>query len=226
MSRLRLPLLFAALVLLACEIPASALPLLVPPAPTLDDQTFNRMVAQTAAAAATQTALFAPTPYLSPTLVPTFTPIITTTPSPVPTLTPTFLFLIASPTKPKPTATRTSTAAPTSVAGGKYSCQLVSQEPDNGAVFNPNADFDGRWRVRNTGTSKWDQNSTDYRYASGDKFHQQGAYDFPKTVPVGDAVNLIVDMRAPKNAGTYTTRWEIRIGDNHFCTMRLTIEVD
>jgi hypothetical protein len=217
----------AAITLLSCALPTSVLQLIAPPAPTLDELTLNLYVAQTAAAAATQTSLAAPSPYRSPTLVPTFTPIVSTTPSPVPSLTPTFIFQVASPTVPKPTATRTATRAPsTSTANTKFACEFIAQEPDNGEVFDPNEDFDARWRVKNIGTRTWEENGSDYLYKSGDKIHKQAAYDFPKTVAPGKSVDLIVDMRAPTDPGTYTTRWEIRIGSNRFCTMRLTIEVD
>lgn len=218
----------AAVMLLSCALPTSFLELIAAPAPTLDEQTLNLYVAQTAAAAATQTLLAAPSPYWSPTLVPTFTPIVSTTPSPVPSLTPTFIFQVASPTVPKPTATRTATrvsSTSTSTASTKFACEFIAQDPDNGTVFDPNEDFDTRWRVKNTGTRTWDENGTDYLYKSGDKIHKQAAYDFPKTVAPGKSVDLIVDMRAPTDPGSYTTRWEIRIGSNRFCTMRLTIEV-
>ena len=192
--------------------------MLTPPvAPLLDERAFNTIVAQTAAAAGTQTALAAG----SPTPIPTSTLLITTTPTEIPTLTPTFVFVLPTATRPKPTATVTQTAS----AGGDYACAIVSQSPADNTEFDPNDDFDGRWRVRNTGDRKWDENNADYLYASGDKFHQAGAYDFPKTVAPGAEITLVVDMRAPKNSGTYTTRWEIRIGANHFCDMRMTIEV-
>jgi len=203
---------FFALFLTACA------PLLAPPgAPTLDEASLNTIVAQTAAAAATQTALVVG----SPTPIPTSTLLITTTPTEIPTLTATFIFVLPTLTQPKPTATQTATPS----ASGGYACQILSQAPVDDTVFAPNADFDAVWQVKNTGTKTWDKNNADYRYVSGDKFHQQPAYDFPKTVNPGAQVNIVVDMKAPNNSGTYTTRWEIRIGQNHFCTMRMTIEV-
>jgi hypothetical protein len=227
MNNRRLAPLFVALLLLACEIPAGLAPLLAPPsAPTLDDISLNAIVAQTAAAAASQTAL-APVDTVVPTVtsLPTATLLITTTPSPIPSLTPTFIFILPTLTKPKPTATATATRS-SAAGGGDYDCQILSQDPANDTKFSPNADFDGQWRVRNTGDRKWDENSADYRYASGDKFHQEGIYDFWKTVAPGEQITITVDMKAPKNAGTYTTRWEIRIGGNHFCRMEMTIEVN
>jgi hypothetical protein len=229
MNSRRLAPLFVALLLLACEIPAGLTPLFAAPsAPTLDDFSLNAIVAQTAAAAASLTAA-APIDTVVPTVTswPTATLLITTTPSPVPSLTPTFIFLLPTATKPKPTATATATKPSSGggTAGGDYNCQVLSQEPADDTKFSSNADFDGKWRVRNTGDRKWDENSADYRYQSGDKFHVESIYDFWKTVAPGEQITLTVDMKAPKKVGTYTTRWEIRIGQNHFCRVEMTIQV-
>src|SRR3972149_2842944 len=116
MSAQRVALVVAALVAIACELPASVVPMLVPPAPTLSERELNELVVQTAEAAAARTELSAPTAFQTPTPIPTSTPIITTTPSPIPSLTPTFRFFIASPTRPRPTATQT--PLQTSSSGG------------------------------------------------------------------------------------------------------------
>jgi hypothetical protein len=105
-------------------------------------------------------------------------------------------------------------------------CQVVSVSPANGTGFNSRADFDAKWTVKNIGQKKWDGNSIDYVYLSGDKFHKVAGYDLNTNVNVGATTTLIVDMQAPRNAGTYTTRWTLRSGNNNFCTLSLTINVN
>jgi hypothetical protein len=65
----------------------------------------------------------------------------------------------------------------------------------------------------------------DYNYLTGDKFHKVAAYDLGQTVKFGETIELIVDMTAPKNAGTYTTNWALQVGSEAFCTLSLTIVV-
>jgi len=201
----------AILLVLACT-PVS----LAPSAPpTLDPVLLNTAIAQTAGAAATQTAILQP-----PSSTFTFTPLPTRTPTDVPSSTPTFLFILPTNTVP----TSTPTLNPTS-AGDTGSCEVVSQDPENNTEFDPREDFDAFWEVRNTGNSTWDANSVDYRYARGDEIHQQEIYDLPNNVAAGRRIDLGVDMRAPNQTGTYTTAWQVRMGRTVLCTMRLTIIV-
>ena len=65
----------------------------------------------------------------------------------------------------------------------------------------------------------------DYIYQSGDKFHIISGYDLSKSVPVGVTTDIVVDMEAPKNPGTYTTYWTLKKGDAKFCKVSLTIVV-
>jgi len=102
---------------------------------------------------------------------------------------------------------------------------VISVDPPNGTTFDARADFDAVWRVRNNGQSAWDRNSVDYIYLSGDQFHKVSGYDLSANVQAGETVNLTVDMEAPRNAGTYTTRWTLRAGSNNFCTLSLSIVV-
>jgi hypothetical protein len=196
---------------LAC---APTLPLTAP-LPTQGPGSVETIIAATANAAASQTAVFLPS--ATPTASETPTPSRTPTETPTPTVTvifrlPTFTF----------------TPEPTSIiefsSGEDYDCDLTSQSPANGTIMSPNLDFDAKWTVKNTGDKAWDRNSVDYIYVSGDKMHKQKAYDLSITVATGDGVTLTVDMVAPGAAGTYTTKWGLRKG-SVFCTFSLTIEV-
>jgi len=164
---------------------------------------------QTSAPALPATDLPAPTEAVSP---PTETPPASPTPS-IPTLTNT-------PTVVTPTVrpSSTATAAP-------FACQITKQVPENGKTFKPDADFDAVWTVKNIGTAIWDENEVDYKYESGDKFHQNEIYDLQKSVKPGESIDLIVDMRAPDEEGDYDTTWVLRRGSHTLCTLKVEIEV-
>jgi len=188
----------------------------------------NTFIAQTSNAASTRTAAALPTSTPTATITPT--PRNTETPSP--TETAIVIFLLPSLT-PIPTFTRVT--LPGGGGGGgsggggsssdSYACRVDSQDPPNGTSFNPRADFDAVWRVRNIGRKTWERNSVDYIFLSGDQFHKVSGYDFDANVASGQTTSVTVDMEAPKNPGTYTTRWTLRAGSNNFCTLELRIVV-
>lgn len=206
----------ALVVILACVPSLNA----APAVPTLDPGAINTSIALTVNAASTQTA--AAIPSLTPTA--TFTPTPTSTETEEPTATNTVIFILKSPT-PFVVATNTSIGGGSTSSNKDYACDIISISPANGTVYDPRTDFDAKWRVKNIGKKAWERNSADYIYESGDKFHKVSGYDFTQTVDVGETVDLIVDMLAPKNSGTYTTYWTIRIGSQKFCKMGLTIAV-
>ena len=91
-----------------------------PQFPTAAPGVFETVVAGTAHAAQTQTALLIP-----PSSTPTFTPTVTRTPTGLPSFTPTFIFQLRSPVPP-----RKDTATPTfGSTSGELGCVLVSQKP-------------------------------------------------------------------------------------------------
>jgi hypothetical protein len=62
-------------------------------------------------------------------------------------------------------------------------------------------------------------------YDFGDRFHKTASYDLPKTIEIGDVAEIFVDMEAPKDPGTYTTHWALKINTFKFCKVSLTIGV-
>lgn len=206
-----LVILVTAIFMLACAVPGFA-PESVPAAVTFDPNSAAIAIAQTANAAATQTAQVLP-----PTLTPTATLLPTNTTTETPT--PTFIFLLATATVPSSTPTLGS-------SGSKYDCRVESQSPVDNTGFTKGADFDMTWRVINTGTASWNSENADYRFASGDKIHKSSIYDLEKSVSPGGQTDIIVDMKAPADPGTYTTTWNITSGKSKFCSMRLTIIVN
>jgi hypothetical protein len=199
---------FAIALLLACAPIAVATP---PAPPTFDPLSLNTIIAQTAGAAATQTFVLQPTSTSMPT--------ITRTPTEIPTSTPTFLFSLFTPTVPSLTPTLDVSADP-------YVCRVISQVPADDSVLARGAAFQAHWQIMNIGTFAWDENSADYRYASGDRLHETGAFDFDQSVPTGGVIDFVVEMRAPEEPGTYTTTWRITVGKERFCPMSIIIVVN
>ena len=211
-----IPFLTLVLALLACEVPV----LYALPAPTPIPGIIGTSVAQTVAAARTQTALSSPpaTHTSTMTLLPTNTS--TETPSPTATI----IFIIST-----STFTRTATPLPTSTeaefSDENWACRLISKNPGDNQVLTPRADFDARWVVENTGKKSWSSDDVDYVYYSGTKMHKKEAYDLADTVDRGESTTIIVDMIAPKNAGTYSTTWTLRSVQNEFCKLNISIVI-
>lgn len=202
----------------------ACVPSLATPLPPVDAGAVNTFIAQTVNAASTQTAAAMPTS----THTATYTPTPRNTDTPTPTFTSTVIFILSTPT---PLVIPTFTVISSGGGGGggsssdNYACQVISVSPANGTTFGSRADFDAVWRVRNIGQKVWDRSSVDYRHTSGDKIHKVEIYDLSANVPRNGTTDLIVDMVAPRNAGTYTTTWNLYVGSKSFCNMRLSIVV-
>ena len=213
-KKVLVPFLSFFLTLVACELPALAISPAVTPLPG----SLETSIAQTVAVAQSQTALLLPSPTRTPTE--TLLPVNMSTDTPTSTATIVFVF---------PTSTFTRTVTPTddglADTNNDPTCKLISRSPKNNQVFKPRTDFDARWVIENTSESLWNENSVDYIYYSGTKMHKISAYDLPQNVDVGETVTIIVDMVAPKNAGTYSTTWTLRSKKNEFCKLRISIVV-
>lgn len=211
----------SAFVIMAAALLACGAPTLLPssaPIPTFDPNSVKTAIAETAAEAATQTA-----ERLPPTLTPTVTSLPTHTPSITPTSTATYILLFTTPTVQGTAQTPSGGTA----AGGtnQYACELLSQLPQDNTTIAPLTDFETRWQVKNVGSETWNANNVDYRYASGDKLHDTGVYDMFNDVPPQGMADIIVKMSSPKDPGTYSTVWQLRVGKTAFCKLTLTIEV-
>jgi Ig-like domain from next to BRCA1 gene len=198
-------LLFAAVLLVvSCDLSTFAANQQIP---TPIPGAFKLIVAQTAGAAATQTAALIPV-----TLTPSVTPFPTLIPSVTPTATQTFVFLVASPT-------------PIGTLRG-YSCNLVSQNPKDGTDMNGKTAFTVKWKVINDGGIAWDPTVVDFVFASGTNFSTVNEEKIPTGVGVGESVPLSVDLIAPNKAGRYITVWSLRAGVTSFCSLSLSIKVN
>ncbi len=152
-------------------------------------------------------------------------PTSTPRPSSTPLPTSTSFVLPTSTITPTPTATETETptVTPTSSA---LSCEIVSSYPSYDQSFSPGGDFDGRWTLRNTGTDTW-TDIVDLVYISGATFQTRAdAVDMVKSsVAPGESTDVIVDMAAPREPGTYKAIWRLRRSGTTFCEVTIQIVV-
>jgi len=104
------------------------------------------------------------------------------------------------------------------------SCQITAVNP--GSSVSKGGDFDGSWTVKNTSGKDWEMNTLDYKYVSGTKMQTNGdIFDLNTVVKSGDSIKIVVDMLAPKDAGTYTTSWALVRGGTTVCNLNLTVRV-
>jgi hypothetical protein len=142
---------------------------------------------------------------------------------------PTNTFIPVSTKTPQPTLMATNTLmpwwtkTPTQASG---SCTITDSSPKYNEILAPNASFDGKWVVKNTGDGKWLSNEVDIRYASGTKFQTKvDVVDLKNDVDEEESYTVTVDMKSPAAAGTYATTWVINKGGKVICSMPLTIIV-
>jgi hypothetical protein len=192
-----------------------------PPAvlPTVDQQpTFNFIKTQAVESVIADLTLNAP--IVTP-IVPTDTAVPTETPFPTETWVP-------SNTPLPPTATYIPwTLAPLKSATPiGFSCSILEVSPTSSVSLKTGADFDGRWVVKNTGTLTWADQDVDIKYISGTKFQTSGdLFDLSSSVAQNSSYTMIIDMKAPGDAGTYKTSWAIMRGSLTICTLKLTVVV-
>lgn len=194
------------------------------PGPAEMTATYEIMVIEsmkTAISEITQQALLNPSAtYTFTPLPPTNTPIPSATPI---TPSPTFTEIPPTETPLPPTATTTPTITPTR---SDFNCQLVSSSPALNQVYPPGGDLDGRWTFKNTGSEVWDKDKVDFLFISGTRFQEHvDKLDLTTNVNKGDSIEFIIDMLAPKSAGTYSANWGLKKDDIVFCSAVIQIVV-
>jgi hypothetical protein len=198
-------------------------------------------IVQTAAALATQTALYAPSPTTtllpSRTLRPSETPRPTYTPSSTPSPTVTFVvhvpsFITPSATKPylSPTPSRPSenyTPKPRPTTIPVYGATVYSQTPANGTVFAPDDDFIATWLFSNDTDRVWGEHEVDFVYFGGDQFcaPNNDVVDLPRDVGPNQTVLISVRFIPPLLPGTYRTTYLLHEGNRYYIKVSLTIVV-
>ena len=210
----RLALWFATLALvMACAPVFSA----APAVPTLDPNAINQIIVQTANAASTQTVAALPTS--TGTNTPTRTPTSTRTEGP--TATNTVIYEFQTPT-PFTLPTIVGTFKPTS--DKDYACETLDS-PVDGTYYSPRLEFKVRWRLKNVGHKEWVNGIVDFSYDTGDKFYKVREYSLGDDIKPGQVVEIFVELRAPKDSGTYTAYWSLRLDTYKFCRVAFTIKV-
>ncbi|HUG34517.1 MAG TPA: NBR1-Ig-like domain-containing protein, partial [Anaerolineales bacterium] len=109
-----------------------------------------------------------------------------------------------------PTSTPTRTPGPVTVTVPPSSCDRVQFVSDvtvpDGTTFAPGATFTKTWRLKNVGTCQW---TTSYQLAffSGEQMGAPASATFPRSVDVGQTIDISVNMTAPSAAGSYRGFW-------------------
>jgi len=217
------------LVVLGCASPV----LVTPPPATPGSNPIETIIVQTAVVAQTQTAIVLPP---TQTLTATPFPSKTATITPTPTSTVVFLFLTET-TSPEDLLTdvagtddeETDDEEKDSdfvkpVVVREWACRVISRSPAIGAVIDRGSSFRAIWTVENTGTKTWPIQGVDVVFYNGAGLHEKPYYDIPATVGRGGSVTIVIPLTAPKRQDTFTTRWALKVGDNFFCPLRITIE--
>jgi len=115
-----------------------------------------------------------------------------------------------------PTATPTKTQVPVTETVPPSSCDKVQFVADvnfpDGSVLQPGAQFTKTWRLKNVGSCAWD---TDYQlvFFSGEKLGAASSAKFPKSVAIGETVDISINMKAPTETGSYRGYWMFKNAD-------------
>ena len=222
-----------ALFVLACALPSlgTGSPTQAPQG--LSPELLGTPIAQTAAAAQTQTIV-----YLPPSLTPTQTPFPTGTQIEV-TSAPTFIFALPTFT-PLPTwtpipgiivqipgvsANPAGTDSDSPFTGEEWTCGIRTKNPPMGTVVERGASFYVTITLFNSGTKTWTNNGIDFVYTGGYRIEGTRIQDLPITVASGKEVKVKSLVIAPKKPDTYNIFWTLQVGNYKFCGMKYTFEV-
>jgi uncharacterized protein YraI len=108
-------------------------------------------------------------------------------------------------------------------------CQIVSQSPADNSVLQPNTSYTFTWTIKNTGSTKWDQNEYDVIFVSatnGESVHQgSDVYDLPSTVQPGQTITISGTGITPASSGAYTEEWAIAQGSQIVCPFWVSYKV-
>lgn len=159
---------------------------------------------QSMAAAATATATSTPVP------PPTATPV-------PPTETPTNVFEgtltaeAAAVVGEQPAPAENNAPANNNASSDKncYHANLEYETVPDGTEFLQGQPFQKEWRLKNIGSCDWNGNFS-LRFIDGEILGAGSTIPFPnETIPTWGYVNIVVDMKAPLEVGTYRGNWMI-----------------
>jgi len=231
-------LLTAALTLTSCNLGGGT------PAPAVDMNAISTAALATAlgqiSAQQTQTALAAPSATASPTNTSGAAIILPGSGTILPTATvgtpPTLSFNNTANTTPlaafTPIGSPLAPAATLSFASG---CNNLAFEADvtitDGSVIEPGTNFTKIWKVRNTGTCKWDEGYS-LVYIGGSKpdldpydikFSKSNGRDY---VEPGEAIDIAIDLTSPCQIGKYEGHWKMRDDNGSFFGTPISVYIE
>jgi hypothetical protein len=238
--------LFALVILTACILPSSTTPLSVAEPQSPVPGMLETIIAQTVAAAQTQTVTHLPSLTSTLTATSTLQPTSTQTPSVIEelfTFAPTYTVSVPTLTQVLSTSPPQSqgdgVSAPVGVLSDKdqratnfpkvpveWDCKITEKNPPKGAIIKRKTNFYVTWTLLNNGTKTWTNNGVDFIYTGGFRHEGRPIQDLPATVAPGHGITLRVLLSAPKAPGTYNVFWSLKVGNRLFCHMKHTFEVN
>ncbi len=78
----------------------------------------------------------------------------------------------------------------------------------DGTIMAPGTEFTKTWRIKNSGSCKWDGRFT-LVFFSGDKMGETTSIPIPRVVYPGQEVDFSITLTAPSSYGTYTGQWRL-----------------
>ena len=173
---------------------------------------------------ASQTAIYEQTQTQDAALIQSQTPTVTLTASPTFTQEPTLNLTPMFTSTPQFTATN---LPPSATIQKAYSCVLIRQSPHNKTYLSPGEDFDMRWTVQNTGTETWEPEDVSWYLLNGYALHKyQDSYNLTESVEHLELTDILVDMTAPTDTGSYTAIWALQADDIDFCWFSIEILIN
>jgi len=101
---------------------------------------------------------------------------------------------------------------------------MISETIVDGTSYNINTTFNKSWRIKNVGTCTW---NTNYKIAfmSGDSMSGPSSQKFNASVAPGGTIDLILPLKSPGTAGSYTGYWGLYDDSNiYFGKLWVTIK--
>lgn len=111
-----------------------------------------------------------------------------------------------------PVATSTPKTSPTSTPQPCNLAAFVSETVPDNTKFSPSTEFTKSWRLKNIGTCTWNPN---YKlvFFSGDQMSGPDYVKLDDYVAPGEKTDILVDLKSPSKAGTYTGYWKLQATD-------------
>jgi len=231
-----LTLITAALILAACNVGSA-------PSPTLDVNAINTAIVGTTiaqfSAQFTQTALAmpqatnTPQPANTPEELPTFALPTTDSSGALPTVSFDVTPTVAGVASPLPAFTQISSPVPAATQALGDACNNNVFEGDitipDGTILKGGADFQKIWKIRNTGTCKWDEGYTLVYIGGSNPDLDPYSFEFKKSsdfVASGEAINIGINLTTPCAKGKYEGHWRMRNDQGYYFGTILSVYVE